>query len=167
MSDQSSKSCVSTTHRSTFLLPAKQQTCTPLQTWRQYQYQKSNHCLWNELSPAPPSETVHPDSQDQFTPSSPHLTRKQYIRLIVCAYAIFTLTGFAGMLLDLPLVRLLERAACQAYYLKYPQLSSPSSNAVTLCSNAIYETRCRTVPIKAELQLCLVVKTAFDVGVGL
>jgi len=76
--------------------------------------------LRNELSPAPPSATLHSHSQDQSTPSSSHLHRKQFIRLHVCAYATFTLTGFAGMLLDVPLERLLERAACQDYYLKHP-----------------------------------------------
>jgi hypothetical protein len=123
--------------------------------------------LRNELSPAPPSAAVHPDSQDQSAPSSSHLTRKQYIRLLVCAYAIFTLTGFAGVLLDVPLVRLLERAACQDYYLKHPQLSSSSSNAVNLFSNAIKQTRCKLVPIQSRVATLLGGKTTFDAGVGL
>lgn len=123
--------------------------------------------LGNELSPAPSSATVHPDSQDQSASSPSHLNRKQYIRLLVCAYAVFTLTGFAGMLLDVPLVRLLERAACQDYYLKHPQLSSPSSNAVTLFSNTIDETRCKLVPIQSRVATLLGGKAAFDAGAGM
>lgn len=166
ISDQSSKSCVPATHRSIFLRPANAADLYSAAIVASIPIPEEQPLLRNELSPATPSPTVHPDSQDQSAPSSSHLTRKQYIRLLVCANAIFILTGFAGMLLDVPLVRLLERAACQDYYLNHLQLSSPSSNAVNLFSKAIDETRCNMVPIQSRVATLVGGKTAFDAGLA-
>jgi hypothetical protein len=64
--------------------------------------------------------------------------------LLLSLYVMFFLFRFALALLDVPKVRLIERAVCEQYYRKHP----PTGDALL---KGIPENQCKLLPIQVEV----------------
>ena len=49
---------------------------------------------------------------------------QQNTRLVLCTFSVFTVAGFSGMLLDVPIVRLFEKIALPRLLRGFPQLDN-------------------------------------------
>jgi hypothetical protein len=79
----------------------------------------------------------------------------QNTRLVLCTFSVFTVAGFSGMLLDVPIVRLFEKIACQDYY-------AALSNSTISTPEVIDEDLCKLVPIQSTVATLIGWKGAFD-----
>jgi len=92
-------------------------------------------------------------------PSSP---RSQNIGLLTCLLAAFTLGGSASLLLEAPIVVLLDHIVCKDYYSAQPSLLATDTNSIFDA-----QVRCDLEPIKSKVATLLGVKLAMDAIPGL
>jgi len=92
-------------------------------------------------------------------PSSP---RSQNIGLLTCLLAAFTLGGSASLLLEAPIVVLLDHIVCKDYYSSQPSLLATDTNTIFDA-----QVQCDLEPIKSKVATLLGVKLAMDAIPGL
>jgi len=92
-------------------------------------------------------------------PSSP---RSQNIGLLTCLLAAFTLGGSASLLLEAPIVVLLDHIVCKDYYSAQPSLLATDTNSIFDA-----QVRCDLEPIKSKVATLLGVKLAMDAIPGM